>query len=111
MFAKLYTVAEEVDFEDEKETSLQIIWIFRVRPFYKITLWKLPEKITFHIDYWDFRKLNLRWLRFFCKIVHCGVVGEEVEDEEEEESQTYILTKVNLLYPLCYEIPCMCFWL
>ena len=86
MFAKLYTVDEEVDFEDEKETSLQIIWIFRVRPFYKITLWKLPEKITFHIDYWDFRKLNLRWLRFFCKIVHCGVVGEEVEDEEEEET-------------------------
>ena len=23
-----------------------------------------------------------------------------------EESQTYILTRVNLLYPLCYEIPC-----
>ena len=61
-------------------------WIFRISPFYKITLGKLPEKITSHIDYWYFRKLNLRWLRFLCKIVHCGVVGEEVEDEEEEET-------------------------
>ena len=27
------------------------------------------------------------------------------------ESQIYILTRVNLLYPLCYEIPCIPLWI
>ena len=34
-----------------------------------------------HIYFKDFRGLKI-----ISKIVHCGVVGEEVEDEEEEET-------------------------
>ena len=30
--------------------------------------------------------IEIEIIKIFCKIVHCGVVGEEVEDEEEEET-------------------------
>ena len=30
--------------------------------------------------------MTFRGLKIISKIVHCGVVGEEVEDEEEEET-------------------------
>ena len=63
--------------------------------------WKQNILVTdFHL-----LKSLLVVLGFGSQAFVCGFSRQNINSVE--KLQTYILTRVNLLYPLCYEIPCI----